>query len=140
MSISIDVEAARDVFLQLKHFETVQKAYLDFVKYLGDIFGTEGDKKSAGEPLSRGRQRDGRRVEPNSTAGSHMQAASVLRKRPRGRAEAWKIRQRLPPVIPTRQPGCGLGSRDGLRSHVGPSRCHVRGPDNCNCHGRCSDA
>ncbi|EOO04062.1 putative aaa family atpase protein [Phaeoacremonium minimum UCRPA7] len=32
------------VALQLKHFTVVQRAYLDFAKYLGDIHGTKGDQ------------------------------------------------------------------------------------------------
>jgi hypothetical protein len=34
------------VQLQLKYFETVQKAYLEFDQYLGDIRGTQGDQRA----------------------------------------------------------------------------------------------
>ncbi|KAK6857869.1 hypothetical protein PG995_005568 [Apiospora arundinis] len=34
------------VELQLRHFQLVQKAYLDFGRYLGDIRGTQGDRRA----------------------------------------------------------------------------------------------
>ncbi|KAI1130783.1 hypothetical protein F5Y10DRAFT_102925 [Nemania abortiva] len=40
----IDTKAA--VALQLKHFRLVQTAYLDFGNYLGDIRGTQGDRRA----------------------------------------------------------------------------------------------
>ncbi|RDA82879.1 hypothetical protein CP532_0395 [Ophiocordyceps camponoti-leonardi (nom. inval.)] len=43
---SLEVEMVNSVFLQLKHLKTVQEAYLDFAKYLGDIYGTEGDRRA----------------------------------------------------------------------------------------------
>ncbi|PFH59164.1 hypothetical protein XA68_12748 [Ophiocordyceps unilateralis] len=44
--ISLEVEPPNSVFLQLKHLETVQKAYLQFSQYLGDVFGTKGDRRA----------------------------------------------------------------------------------------------
>ncbi|KAI0550444.1 hypothetical protein F4679DRAFT_542410 [Xylaria curta] len=35
-----------EVQLQLKHFQLVQTAYLDFGRYLGDIRGTQGDRRA----------------------------------------------------------------------------------------------
>ncbi|KAI1737676.1 hypothetical protein F4680DRAFT_427597 [Xylaria scruposa] len=35
-----------EVKLQLKHFQLVQTAYLDFGRYLGDIRGTQGDRRA----------------------------------------------------------------------------------------------
>ncbi|KAF4333486.1 AAA family ATPase [Fusarium beomiforme] len=46
-SISLESDRAKDVFLKLGHFKTVQKAYLDFSKYLGDIYGTERDQRAS---------------------------------------------------------------------------------------------
>ncbi|KAK7911810.1 P-loop containing nucleoside triphosphate hydrolase protein [Apiospora marii] len=34
------------VALELRHFQLVQKAYLEFAKYLGDIHGTQGDRRA----------------------------------------------------------------------------------------------
>ncbi|TID02058.1 hypothetical protein CH35J_004622 [Colletotrichum higginsianum] len=46
--LEVDGEVDRDavVKLQLKYFRTVQRAYLDFGKYLGDIQGTQGDRRA----------------------------------------------------------------------------------------------
>lgn len=45
---TIDTKVQKDVTvkLQLKYFETVQKAYVDFGWYLGNIRGTEGDQRA----------------------------------------------------------------------------------------------
>ncbi|RCI09995.1 hypothetical protein L249_8674 [Ophiocordyceps polyrhachis-furcata BCC 54312] len=43
---SLEVKTVDSVFLKLKHLQTVQKAYLDFAKYLGDVYGTEGDRRA----------------------------------------------------------------------------------------------
>ncbi|KAH4264752.1 hypothetical protein HBI04_080020 [Parastagonospora nodorum] len=44
----IDAKTKSDatVQLQLKYFETVRKAYLDFGQYLGDVRGTQGDQRA----------------------------------------------------------------------------------------------
>ncbi|KAK8054514.1 hypothetical protein PG994_009581 [Apiospora phragmitis] len=39
------------VELQLRHFRLVQKAYLDFDRYLGDIRGTQGDRRAVDHGL-----------------------------------------------------------------------------------------
>ncbi|KAK6209823.1 hypothetical protein QIS74_11407 [Colletotrichum tabaci] len=46
--LEVDGEVDRDavVKLQLKYFRTVQRAYLDFGKYLGDIQVTQGDRRA----------------------------------------------------------------------------------------------
>ncbi|KAH7306005.1 hypothetical protein B0I35DRAFT_454214 [Stachybotrys elegans] len=47
-TLDIDTEFDKDavVRLELKYFKTVQRAYLDFGKYLGDIRGTQGDRRA----------------------------------------------------------------------------------------------
>lgn len=40
------VEKNVEVTIHVKYFETVQKAYLDFSKYLGDIRGPDGDRRA----------------------------------------------------------------------------------------------
>jgi hypothetical protein len=40
------VKTDATVQLQLKYFESVQKAYLEFGRYLGDVRGTEGDQRA----------------------------------------------------------------------------------------------
>ncbi|KAF6809112.1 hypothetical protein CMUS01_13745 [Colletotrichum musicola] len=46
LDIDGEVDKAAVVQLQLKYFKTVQKSYLDFGKYLGDIQGTHGDRRA----------------------------------------------------------------------------------------------
>ncbi|KAK8045966.1 hypothetical protein PG996_014030 [Apiospora saccharicola] len=41
-----ETDANITVALELRHFQLVQTAYLDFAKYLGDIRGTEGDRRA----------------------------------------------------------------------------------------------
>lgn len=40
------VKKSATVQLQLKYFETVQKAYLEFGRYLGNVRGTQGDQRA----------------------------------------------------------------------------------------------
>jgi hypothetical protein len=44
--ISGEIDKKVAVHLQLKHFRLVQTAYLDFGRYLGDIRGTQGDRRA----------------------------------------------------------------------------------------------
>ncbi|KAF6825057.1 hypothetical protein CPLU01_10510 [Colletotrichum plurivorum] len=46
LDIDGEVDKTAVVQLQLKYFKTVQKSYLDFGKYLGDIQGTHGDRRA----------------------------------------------------------------------------------------------
>lgn len=46
LDIDGEVDKTAVVQLQLKYFKTVQKAYLDFGKYLGDVRGTQGDRRA----------------------------------------------------------------------------------------------
>ncbi|KAI0468396.1 hypothetical protein F4859DRAFT_506015 [Xylaria cf. heliscus] len=41
-----ELDKTVEVKLQLKHFQLVQTAYLDFGRYLGDIRGTQGDRRA----------------------------------------------------------------------------------------------
>ncbi|KAI0857717.1 hypothetical protein F4860DRAFT_527686 [Xylaria cubensis] len=41
-----EIDNKIEVKLQLKHFQLVQTAYLDFGRYLGDIRGTQGDRRA----------------------------------------------------------------------------------------------
>ncbi|RYP66420.1 hypothetical protein DL771_007829 [Monosporascus sp. 5C6A] len=41
-----EVDKKVEVALQLKYFQLVQRAYLDFGRYLGDIRGTQGDRRA----------------------------------------------------------------------------------------------
>lgn len=41
-----EIDKTVTVALQLKYFRTVQTAYLDFSRYLGDIRGTQGDRRA----------------------------------------------------------------------------------------------
>ncbi|KAB8296777.1 hypothetical protein EYC80_002194 [Monilinia laxa] len=45
-SLALDINNSVEVHLKQGHFAIVQKAYLAFSKYLGDVFGTEGDKRA----------------------------------------------------------------------------------------------
>ena len=44
--LDAEIDRGISVSLQLKHFKTVQAAYLDFGEYLGDIRGTRGDRRA----------------------------------------------------------------------------------------------
>ncbi|WYZ42091.1 hypothetical protein EsH8_V_000986 [Colletotrichum jinshuiense] len=46
LEIDGQVDKNAVVKLQLKYFKTVQRAYLDFGKYLGDIQGAQGDRRA----------------------------------------------------------------------------------------------
>jgi hypothetical protein len=52
-----EIDKTKTVNLQLKHFQTVQNAYLGFGQYLGDIRGTQGDQRASDYGL-RARQQD----------------------------------------------------------------------------------
>ena len=45
-SIQSEVDKKVEVELQLKHFKSVQAAYIDFGEYLGKIRGTKGDRRA----------------------------------------------------------------------------------------------
>ncbi|KAL5115143.1 hypothetical protein ACEQ8H_006979 [Pleosporales sp. CAS-2024a] len=61
----INVKSSTDatVQLQIKYFETVQKAYLEFDQYLGHVRGTQGDQRAYDHGL---RARDGTVFESTS--------------------------------------------------------------------------
>lgn len=44
--LDAEIDRSIPVSLQLKHFKTVQAAYLSFGEYLGDIRGTKGDRRA----------------------------------------------------------------------------------------------
>ncbi|KAJ4315790.1 hypothetical protein N0V84_008194 [Fusarium piperis] len=44
--LDAEIDRSIPVSLQLKHFKTVQTAYLSFGEYLGDIRGTKGDRRA----------------------------------------------------------------------------------------------
>ncbi|KAK1993593.1 hypothetical protein LX36DRAFT_752254 [Colletotrichum falcatum] len=46
LDVGGEIDRGAVVRLQLKYFRTVQKAYLDFGKYLGDIQGAQGDRRA----------------------------------------------------------------------------------------------
>lgn len=46
LEIDGGIDRSAVVRLELKYFKTVQRAYLDFDKYLGDIQGTQGDRRA----------------------------------------------------------------------------------------------
>ncbi|KAK2040620.1 hypothetical protein LZ31DRAFT_603828 [Colletotrichum somersetense] len=46
LDVNGEIDRNAVVRLQLKYFRTVQRAYLDFGKYLGDIQGAQGDRRA----------------------------------------------------------------------------------------------
>ncbi|KAK1573261.1 uncharacterized protein LY79DRAFT_569008 [Colletotrichum navitas] len=46
LDVNSEIDRNAVVRLQLKYFRTVQRAYLDFGKYLGDIQGAQGDRRA----------------------------------------------------------------------------------------------
>ncbi|KAF4808403.1 ATPase family AAA domain-containing protein 3B [Colletotrichum siamense] len=46
LEIDLEIDKSIPVALDLKYFLTVQRAYIDFSKYLADIQGTQGDRRA----------------------------------------------------------------------------------------------
>ncbi|KAF5879525.1 putative aaa family atpase protein [Botrytis fragariae] len=50
-SLSAELNNSVQMLLKQDHFIIIQSAYLDFSKYLGDVFGTDGDGRAEGNRL-----------------------------------------------------------------------------------------
>ncbi|KAF7930127.1 hypothetical protein EAE99_004320 [Botrytis elliptica] len=68
-SLALEIDNSTKVHLKQGHFTTVQKAYLAFAKYLGEVFGTEGDKRAEENQLRA-------REELNRTSKGHQKENS----------------------------------------------------------------